>query len=230
VTNVEITAEPRTDFGKGAARRLRRTGNVPAVIYGNDMELVHVAISEHEMDLALRKPRVVLNVTYGGNVYLTKPRDVQRDPVKRNLEHVDLVIITKQEAAIRTSYADAVAKAEIAAAEAGYDSARSSWRSRKPSPVARIRSRPWITRSRTSRPRPRRWPQPKPLARQHVRRRKPARPKPAKPKLPPSPSSHQRSCPSPGSSSDWATRDRPTRRPGTTSARWRSRVSRTNAR
>jgi ribosomal protein L25, Ctc-form len=123
VTNVEITAEPRTDFGKGAARRLRRTGNVPAVIYGTDMELVHVAISEHEMDLALRKPRVVLNVTYGGNVYLTKPRDVQRDPVKRNLEHVDLVIITKQEAAIRTSYADAVAKAEIAAAEAGYDSA-----------------------------------------------------------------------------------------------------------
>jgi len=123
VTNVEITAEPRTDFGKGAARRLRRSGNVPAVIYGTGIELTHIALDEHQIDLALRKPRVVLNVSYGGNVYLTKPRDVQRDPVKRNLEHVDLVIITKQEAAIRSSYADAVAKAEIAAAEAGYDAA-----------------------------------------------------------------------------------------------------------
>lgn len=123
MTHVEISAETRTDFGKGAARRLRRSGNVPAVVYGEGMELVHIAVNEHEMNLALRKPRVVLNVAYDGNVYLTKPRDVQRDPVKRNLEHVDLVIISKQEAAIRTSYADAVAKAEIAAAEAGYDSA-----------------------------------------------------------------------------------------------------------
>lgn len=123
MTNVEISAEPRTDFGKGAARRLRRSGNVPAVIYGTDVELTHIAVSEHEINLALRKPRVVLNVNYGGTVFLTKPRDVQRDPVKQNLEHVDLVIITKQEAAIRSNYADAVAKAEIAAAEAGYDAA-----------------------------------------------------------------------------------------------------------
>lgn len=123
MTHVEISAEPRSDFGKGAARRLRRSGNVPAVIYGSGMELTHVALPEHAIDLALRKPRVVLNVSYGGNVYLTKPRDVQRDPVRQNLEHVDLVVITKQEAAIRTSYADAVAKAEIAAAEAGYDAA-----------------------------------------------------------------------------------------------------------
>lgn len=123
MTHVEITAEPRSDFGKGAARRLRRSGHVPAVIYGSGMELTHVALPVHDMDLALRKPRVVLNISYGGNVYLTKPRDVQRDPVKQFLEHVDLIIITKQEAAIRTSYADAVAKAEIAAAEAGYDAA-----------------------------------------------------------------------------------------------------------
>lgn len=123
MTNVEISAEPRSDFGKGAARRLRRSGQVPAVIYGSGMELTHVALPEHEIALALRKPRVVLNVSYGGNVYLTKPRDVQRDPVKQDLEHIDLVIITKQEAAIRSTYADAVAKAEIAAAEAGFDAA-----------------------------------------------------------------------------------------------------------
>ena len=123
MTNVDITAEPRSDFGKGAARRLRRSGNVPAVIYGTGIELTHVALDEHEINLALRKPRVVLNISYDGNTYLTKPRDVQRDPVKQHLEHIDLVIITKQEAAIRSTYADAVAKAEIAAAEAGYDAA-----------------------------------------------------------------------------------------------------------
>ena len=123
MTKVEITVEPRSEFGKGAARRIRRTGNIPAVVYGSGMELIHVAIPEHDLDLALRKPRVVLSISMAGSTYLTKPRDVQRDPVKRNLEHVDLVIITEREAAIRSNYADAVAKAEIAAAEAGYDSA-----------------------------------------------------------------------------------------------------------
>ena len=101
MSNVEITAEPRSDFGKGAARRLRRSGSVPAVIYGTGIELTHVALDEHEINLALRKPRVVLNISYDGSTYLTKPRDIQRDPVKQHLEHVDLVIITKQEAAIR---------------------------------------------------------------------------------------------------------------------------------
>lgn len=123
MTKVEINAEPRSDFGKGAARRLRRSGLIPAVIYGSGMELTHVAIPEHDINLALRKPRVVLSISYGGNVFLTKPRDVQRDPVKQNLEHIDLIIITEREAAIRSTYADAVAKAEIAAAEAGYDAA-----------------------------------------------------------------------------------------------------------
>ncbi len=123
MTKVEITAEPRSDFGKGAARRIRRSGRIPAVIYGSGMELTHVAIPEHDIDLALRKPRVVLSISFDGKTYLTKPRDIQRDPVKQNLEHVDLVIITQREAAIRSNYADAVAKAEIAAAEAGYDAA-----------------------------------------------------------------------------------------------------------
>lgn len=123
MTKVEISAEPRSDFGKGAARRLRRSGLIPAVIYGSGMELTHVAIPEHDINLALRKPRVVLSISYGGSTFLTKPRDVQRDPVKQNLEHIDLLIITEREAAIRSNYADAVAKAEIAAAEAGYDAA-----------------------------------------------------------------------------------------------------------
>jgi len=123
MTNVSISATPRSDFGKGAARRVRRGGQVPGVIYGRGTELTHVSLPEHELDLALRKPRVVLNVQIDGTTYLTKPRDIQRDPVKRSLEHVDLVVITQQEAAIRGSYADAVAKAHQLAVEAGYDPA-----------------------------------------------------------------------------------------------------------
>lgn len=123
MTTVALTASHRSDFGKGAARRTRRDGNTPAVIYGSGTELVHIAIPTHDLDLALRKPRVVLTITLDGKQIITKPRDVQRDPVKRSLEHVDLVIITAQEASDRTAMADAIAAATQAAEEAGIDAA-----------------------------------------------------------------------------------------------------------
>lgn len=121
MTNVNITASPRSEFGKGAARRIRRGGQVPAVLYGTDISLMHVTLPEHELNLALRKPRVVLNIAFDSQTYLTKPRDVQRDPVRLNLEHLDLLVITKQEAALRSDYADAVAQVYSAAEEAGLD-------------------------------------------------------------------------------------------------------------
>jgi large subunit ribosomal protein L25 len=123
VTTVALTAVPRSDFGKGAARRIRREGNIPAVIYGEGTDLVHVALPTHDLDLALRKPRVVLSITFDGGTLLTKPRDIQRDPVKRSLEHVDLVIITEAEAQDRTDMADAIKAATAAAEEAGMDAA-----------------------------------------------------------------------------------------------------------
>ena len=123
VTTVAMTAVSRSDFGKGAARRIRREGNIPAVIYGSGTELVHVALPEHDLNLALRKPRVVLSVSFDGSTVLVKPRDVQRDPVKRNLEHIDLVIITKEEAVERGAMADAIKAATLAAEEAGMDAA-----------------------------------------------------------------------------------------------------------
>jgi large subunit ribosomal protein L25 len=98
---VSIKAEPRSDFGKGAARRIRRSGLVPAVIYGRGQELRHVALPDHELTLALRHPGLVLEVEFEGKTQLVAPRDVQRDPVKRVLEHIDLVLITKSEAADR---------------------------------------------------------------------------------------------------------------------------------
>jgi ribosomal protein bL25 (Ctc-form) len=118
-----MSAVSRSDFGKGAARRIRREGNIPAVIYGQGTDLVHVALPEHDLDLALRKPRVVLSITIDGNTVLVKPRDIQRDPVKRNMEHVDLVIITKAEAQERSDMAQAIKAATEAAEEAGMDAA-----------------------------------------------------------------------------------------------------------
>ena len=108
---VSITAEPRSDFGKGAARRIRRSGLVPAVIYGHGQELRHVALPDHELGLALRHAGVVLEVELEGTKKLVAPRDVQRDPVKRHLEHVDLVIVTRKEA---DALVEAAAEAEAA--------------------------------------------------------------------------------------------------------------------
>lgn len=123
MSTVKLSAVPRTDFGKGAARRIRRGGNIPAVIYGEGAELVHIALPEHDLTLALRRPRVVLSVTVEGSTVLVKPRDIQRDPVKRTLEHLDLVIITKEEAKERAAMADAIQAAAEAAEEAGMDAA-----------------------------------------------------------------------------------------------------------
>lgn len=120
---IAITAGPRTSFGKGASRQLRRAGQVPAVIYGSGTELLHVALPGHDLALALRKPRVVLSVAFEGKQILVKPRDVQRDPVRQTLEHVDLVIITEAEAQQRSDVADAIHAAEVAAVAAGIDPA-----------------------------------------------------------------------------------------------------------
>lgn len=122
-TKVSIAAEPRTDFGKGASRRLRREGRIPAVIYGDGSELLHISLPGHDLELALRKPRVVFEIAGPKGVTLVKPRDVQRDPVKRTLEHIDLIIISAAEAQERSDMADAIHAAELAAEEAGIDSA-----------------------------------------------------------------------------------------------------------
>lgn len=121
MSTVKITGEPRTDFGKGAARQSRRAGLVPAVVYGRGSEVSHIALPERELALALRGARVVLEVSVGGQTYVVAPRDVQRDPVRQTLEHLDLVLIGKAEVAARAAEAEAMAAAEAAAEEAGLD-------------------------------------------------------------------------------------------------------------
>ncbi len=116
--NVRLDAEPRSDFGKGAARRLRREGRIPAVLYGQGATLVHLSLPGHELEQALRKPKVTLEIVQGSGTMLAKPRDVQRDPVKRTLEHVDLVIVTAAEARERAAEAEIMVAEAAAAAEA----------------------------------------------------------------------------------------------------------------
>ena len=95
---IKLAADSRTEFGKGASRRLRREGKVPAVIYGHGTDPVHIALPGHESLLALRTANALLSITIdGGKAQLALPKQVQRDPLKGFLEHVDLLIVRKGE-------------------------------------------------------------------------------------------------------------------------------------
>ncbi len=120
----KLKAEARTDFGKGASRRLRRDGKVPAVVYGHGTKPVHVAIDAHELQLVLRKHQSSIEVAIDGKTETVAPRDIQIDPVTRKLEHLDLVIVTAAEAAkLARDAAEASAKAEAAAIAAAENAA-----------------------------------------------------------------------------------------------------------
>ena len=116
--NIRLEAEPRSDFGKGAARRLRRSGRIPVVLYGSGTELVHLSLPGHDLEQALRKPKVTLEIVQGSGTTLAKPRDVQRDPVRRTIEHVDLIIVSAAEARERAAEAEVLVAEAAAAAEA----------------------------------------------------------------------------------------------------------------
>jgi large subunit ribosomal protein L25 len=94
-----IKAEPRTEFGKGAARRIRRADKVPAVLYGHGEPPVHLTLPGHDTMLALKyggaNALITLNVE--GKESLALAKDVQRDPIKGFLEHLDLVAVRKGE-------------------------------------------------------------------------------------------------------------------------------------
>jgi large subunit ribosomal protein L25 len=94
-----IQAESRTEFGKGAARRIRRADKVPAVLYGHGSDPIHLTLPGHDTMLALKHGGVnaLLTLTVSGKEYLALPKQVQRDPIKGFLEHLDLVIVKKGE-------------------------------------------------------------------------------------------------------------------------------------
>jgi large subunit ribosomal protein L25 len=97
VPEVRIQAEPRTDFGKGAARRTRRAGRVPAVIYGHGAQTRHLSLPEHEIMLALKTQNALIRLEGLGRAGLALPKAVQRDPLKGTIEHVDLIEVRRGE-------------------------------------------------------------------------------------------------------------------------------------
>ena len=95
---VHIAATSRTEFGKGAARRERRAGRVPAVLYGHGTPPRHVSLPGHEVLLALRTPNVLIRLDgLSGGSELALPKAVQRDPIKGSVEHVDLLLVRRGE-------------------------------------------------------------------------------------------------------------------------------------
>ena len=93
----KLVAESRTQFGKGAARRIRATGKIPAVIYGHGTEPQHVTLPGHKVSLILRKANAVFDLDINGKSQLALVKDVQKDPVRQIIEHLDLVIVRKGE-------------------------------------------------------------------------------------------------------------------------------------
>jgi len=98
VPEVKIAAESRDEFGKGAARRSRREGKVPAVLYGHGTETRHLSLPGHDLMLALKTPNVLLRLDgQKSGADLALPKAVQRDPVKGFIEHVDLILVRRGE-------------------------------------------------------------------------------------------------------------------------------------
>jgi len=97
VPEVKLIAELRTEFGKGAARRIRRADKVPAVLYGHGTDPIHIALPGHETLLALRTANALLSIEVDGSSQLALPKQVQRDPLRHTIEHVDLVIVRRGE-------------------------------------------------------------------------------------------------------------------------------------
>jgi large subunit ribosomal protein L25 len=95
----KIAAEKRTEFGKGAARRIRRADKIPAVIYGHGADPIHISLPGHETMLALKHggSNALLDLDIDGSSQLALTKQVQIDPIRRVLEHIDFVAVTRGE-------------------------------------------------------------------------------------------------------------------------------------
>ena len=97
MAEISINGVSRTEFGKGAARRARRDGLVPAVIYGHGAKPAHIALPARELGTALKTTNVLLDIVVDGKTELTLPKAIVRHAIKGTLEHVDLVIVRRGE-------------------------------------------------------------------------------------------------------------------------------------
>jgi large subunit ribosomal protein L25 len=100
VSEVRIAAEPRTEFGKGGARRTRRDGKVPAVLYGHGADVRHISLPARELAHAFKSEggaNVLLSLELEGGNELALPRQIQRDPLRGDLTHIDLLLVRRGE-------------------------------------------------------------------------------------------------------------------------------------
>ncbi|HEY4604801.1 MAG TPA: 50S ribosomal protein L25/general stress protein Ctc [Blastococcus sp.] len=99
MADFRLEAETRTEFGKGSARRTRRAGRVPAVLYGHGQDVVHLSLPAREFAAALRNggANALLTIVLDGREQLALTKAVQRDPLKRTHEHVDLLLVRRGE-------------------------------------------------------------------------------------------------------------------------------------
>ena len=99
----QLETEARTEFGKGAARRLRAAGKVPAVLYGHGSEPKHLTLDTHEVFLVVRRSNAIIDLKIDGKSQLALVKDVQRNPVLMGadaIEHLDLMIVKRGEKVI----------------------------------------------------------------------------------------------------------------------------------
>ncbi|MBV9594076.1 MAG: 50S ribosomal protein L25/general stress protein Ctc [Actinobacteria bacterium] len=99
MAEVRLSAEPRTEFGKGGARRTRRAGKIPAVIYGHGADPRHVSLPAREFTAAVKHggANVLLTLNLEGSEQLAIPKAIQRNPLKDTYEHVDLLAVRRGE-------------------------------------------------------------------------------------------------------------------------------------
>ncbi|MPQ99424.1 50S ribosomal protein L25/general stress protein Ctc [Modestobacter sp. I12A-02628] len=99
MADYRLVAEPRTEFGKGSARRTRREGRIPAVMYGHGQDVIHLSLPAREFAAALRNGggNALLTIELDGKDQLALTKAVQRDPISRRHEHVDLVVVRRGE-------------------------------------------------------------------------------------------------------------------------------------
>ena len=121
MAEIRLTAQPRNEFGKGAARRLRRDGQVPAVLYGDGEEPRHISLDDHALSQALKQTKVILEIDIDGDVIPTAPRDIQRHPVRHDLKHLDLITLDRAALRARQVEAEIMGRAEDVAVEKELD-------------------------------------------------------------------------------------------------------------
>ena len=97
MAEISINGSKRTNFGKGASRRDRVAGLVPAVSYGHNAEPQHVSLPARELGTALKQSNVLLNVSFDGKSELVLPKSVSKNPLTGIFEHIDLLVVRKGE-------------------------------------------------------------------------------------------------------------------------------------